>query len=138
MLWHTKSKRPPVTSPPLTPARPPHLCAGKFVGCQDPGSKLRYILRDARFFLIKSNNHENVSLAKAKVSSASGDFHQRGPALRPGKAAFNLAALLLPAGRVVDAARQREEAELGFPRGSERRPRLLRQGKWQISRCVCV
>ncbi|KAI3362528.1 hypothetical protein L3Q82_012827, partial [Scortum barcoo] len=28
--------------------------------------KLRYILRDARFFLIKSNNHENVSLAKAK------------------------------------------------------------------------
>lgn len=41
---------------------------GKFVICQDPGSKLRYILRDARFFLIKSNNHENVSLAKAKVS----------------------------------------------------------------------
>ncbi|XP_075885124.1 YTH domain-containing protein 1 [Nelusetta ayraudi] len=38
----------------------------KFVGCQDPSSKLRYILRDARFFLIKSNNHENVSLAKAK------------------------------------------------------------------------
>uniref|UniRef100_A0A665TXH3 YTH domain-containing family protein n=1 Tax=Echeneis naucrates TaxID=173247 RepID=A0A665TXH3_ECHNA len=32
----------------------------------DPTSKLRYILRDARFFLIKSNNHENVSLAKAK------------------------------------------------------------------------
>uniref|UniRef100_A0A8P4G754 YTH domain-containing family protein n=1 Tax=Dicentrarchus labrax TaxID=13489 RepID=A0A8P4G754_DICLA len=31
-----------------------------------PTSKLRYILRDARFFLIKSNNHENVSLAKAK------------------------------------------------------------------------
>lgn len=44
------------------------VCAGKFVGCQDPSSKLRYILRDARFFLIKSNNHENVSLAKAKVS----------------------------------------------------------------------
>lgn len=44
------------------------MFAGKFVGCQDPGSKLRYILRDARFFLIKSNNHENVSLAKAKVS----------------------------------------------------------------------
>lgn len=44
-----------------------HL-VGKFVICQDPGSKLRYILRDARFFLIKSNNHENVSLAKAKVS----------------------------------------------------------------------
>lgn len=37
--------------------------------CQDPSSKLRYILREARFFLIKSNNHENVSLAKAKVSS---------------------------------------------------------------------
>uniref|UniRef100_A0A1A8KUX7 YTH domain-containing family protein n=4 Tax=Nothobranchius TaxID=28779 RepID=A0A1A8KUX7_NOTKU len=32
----------------------------------DPTNKLRYILRDARFFLIKSNNHENVSLAKAK------------------------------------------------------------------------
>uniref|UniRef100_A0A3P9PTN4 YTH domain-containing family protein n=1 Tax=Poecilia reticulata TaxID=8081 RepID=A0A3P9PTN4_POERE len=31
-----------------------------------PTSKLRYILREARFFLIKSNNHENVSLAKAK------------------------------------------------------------------------
>uniref|UniRef100_A0A8C7S9S1 YTH domain-containing family protein n=1 Tax=Oncorhynchus mykiss TaxID=8022 RepID=A0A8C7S9S1_ONCMY len=29
-------------------------------------NKLKYILRDARFFLIKSNNHENVSLAKAK------------------------------------------------------------------------
>lgn len=40
---------------------------GKFITCQDPSSKLRYILRDARFFLIKSNNHENVSLAKAKV-----------------------------------------------------------------------
>lgn len=39
---------------------------GKFL-VQDPSSKLRYILRDARFFLIKSNNHENVSLAKAKV-----------------------------------------------------------------------
>ncbi|XP_061782920.1 YTH domain-containing protein 1 [Nerophis lumbriciformis] len=26
----------------------------------------RYIMEDARFFLIKSNNHENVSLAKAK------------------------------------------------------------------------
>lgn len=44
--------------------------AGKFVSCQDPSSKLRYILRDARFFLIKSNNHENVSLAKAKVTDA--------------------------------------------------------------------
>ncbi|KAI7812688.1 putative YTH domain-containing protein 1 [Triplophysa rosa] len=29
-------------------------------------SKLKYVLREARFFLIKSNNHENVSLAKAK------------------------------------------------------------------------
>ncbi|MEQ2182587.1 hypothetical protein GOODEAATRI_023858 [Goodea atripinnis] len=36
-----------------------------------PTSKLRYILQDARFFLIKSNNHENVSLAKAKVCSCS-------------------------------------------------------------------
>ncbi|KAM7368485.1 hypothetical protein PAMP_012827 [Pampus punctatissimus] len=35
-------------------------------GMENPTSKLRYILRDARFFLIKSNNHENVSLAKAK------------------------------------------------------------------------
>ncbi|XP_074546525.1 YTH domain-containing protein 1 isoform X2 [Halichoeres trimaculatus] len=35
-------------------------------GMETPTSRLRYILRDARFFLIKSNNHENVSLAKAK------------------------------------------------------------------------
>ncbi|XP_029985582.1 YTH domain-containing protein 1 isoform X2 [Sphaeramia orbicularis] len=35
-------------------------------GMENPTNKLRYILRDARFFLIKSNNHENVSLAKAK------------------------------------------------------------------------
>uniref|UniRef100_A0A3P8RLA1 YTH domain-containing family protein n=1 Tax=Amphiprion percula TaxID=161767 RepID=A0A3P8RLA1_AMPPE len=35
-------------------------------GMENPTSKLRYILRNARFFLIKSNNHENVSLAKAK------------------------------------------------------------------------
>ncbi|KAM8828968.1 YTH domain-containing protein 1 isoform 1-T1 [Spinachia spinachia] len=35
-------------------------------GMENPATKLRYILRDARFFLIKSNNHENVSLAKAK------------------------------------------------------------------------
>ena len=41
---------------------------GKFITCQDPSSKMRYILQDARFFLIKSNNHENVSLAKAKVT----------------------------------------------------------------------
>ncbi|XP_039518065.1 YTH domain-containing protein 1 isoform X3 [Pimephales promelas] len=33
---------------------------------KDQTSKLKYILREARFFLIKSNNHENVSLAKAK------------------------------------------------------------------------
>ncbi|XP_067839516.1 YTH domain-containing protein 1 isoform X3 [Heptranchias perlo] len=33
---------------------------------KDQTSKLKYVLRDARFFLIKSNNHENVSLAKAK------------------------------------------------------------------------
>ncbi|XP_032874337.1 YTH domain-containing protein 1 isoform X2 [Amblyraja radiata] len=32
----------------------------------DQTSKLKHVLRDARFFLIKSNNHENVSLAKAK------------------------------------------------------------------------
>ncbi|XP_035464114.2 YTH domain-containing protein 1 isoform X1 [Scophthalmus maximus] len=35
-------------------------------GMENPTNKLRYILRDARYFLIKSNNHENVSLAKAK------------------------------------------------------------------------
>ncbi|KAM6346364.1 YTH domain-containing protein 1 isoform 4-T4 [Podargus strigoides] len=33
---------------------------------KDQTSKLKYILQGARFFLIKSNNHENVSLAKAK------------------------------------------------------------------------
>ncbi|XP_051528591.1 YTH domain-containing protein 1-like isoform X2 [Myxocyprinus asiaticus] len=33
---------------------------------KDQTSKLQYILREARLFLIKSNNHENVSLAKAK------------------------------------------------------------------------
>ncbi|XP_051906606.1 YTH domain-containing protein 1 [Hippocampus zosterae] len=32
----------------------------------NPTSNLRYILRESRFFVIKSNNHENVSLAKAK------------------------------------------------------------------------
>ncbi|XP_062340268.1 YTH domain-containing protein 1 isoform X1 [Osmerus eperlanus] len=35
-------------------------------GKENQTSKLKYVLRDARFFLIKSNNHENVSLAKAK------------------------------------------------------------------------
>ena len=29
-------------------------------------SKMKYIFRGARYFLIKSNNHENVALAKAK------------------------------------------------------------------------
>ncbi|XP_053117477.1 YTH domain-containing protein 1 isoform X4 [Hemicordylus capensis] len=33
---------------------------------KDQTSKLKYILQEASFFLIKSNNHENVSLAKAK------------------------------------------------------------------------
>ncbi|XP_053086312.1 YTH domain-containing protein 1 isoform X1 [Pangasianodon hypophthalmus] len=33
---------------------------------KDQTSKLKYVLREARYFLIKSNNHENVSLAKAK------------------------------------------------------------------------
>ncbi|ELT88031.1 hypothetical protein CAPTEDRAFT_225537 [Capitella teleta] len=32
----------------------------------EQSSKLRYVFRHARFFLIKSNNHENVALAKAK------------------------------------------------------------------------
>ncbi|XP_028318359.1 YTH domain-containing protein 1 [Gouania willdenowi] len=35
-------------------------------GMDNPTNQVRYILRDARYFLIKSNNHENVSLAKAK------------------------------------------------------------------------
>ncbi|KAM9306842.1 YTH domain-containing protein 1 [Pholidichthys leucotaenia] len=35
-------------------------------GMENPTNKVRYILKDARYFLIKSNNHENVSLAKAK------------------------------------------------------------------------
>ena len=29
-------------------------------------AKLKHIFHEARFFLIKSNNHENVALAKAK------------------------------------------------------------------------
>lgn len=29
-------------------------------------SKLKYLMRGARFFLVKSHNHENVALAKAK------------------------------------------------------------------------
>ncbi len=32
----------------------------------DQSSKLKYIFREARFFTVKSNNHENVALAKAK------------------------------------------------------------------------
>ena len=32
----------------------------------DQLTKLKYIFRGARFFLVKSNNHENVALAKAK------------------------------------------------------------------------
>lgn len=45
------------------------LVTGTSHAVADPASKLRYILRDSRFFLIKSNNHENVSLAKAKVGT---------------------------------------------------------------------
>ncbi|XP_044531208.1 YTH domain-containing protein 1-like, partial [Gracilinanus agilis] len=33
---------------------------------KDQTKKLKYILQDARFFLIKSSNYENISLAKAK------------------------------------------------------------------------
>ncbi|XP_070563579.1 YTH domain-containing protein 1-like isoform X3 [Ptychodera flava] len=33
---------------------------------KDQSSKLKYLFRDARYFLIKSNNHENIALAKAK------------------------------------------------------------------------
>uniref|UniRef100_UPI00398F1D77 YTH domain-containing protein 1 isoform X4 n=1 Tax=Pristiophorus japonicus TaxID=55135 RepID=UPI00398F1D77 len=40
--------------------------SGSGSDASDQTSKLKYVLRDARFFLIKSNNHENVSLAKAK------------------------------------------------------------------------
>lgn len=28
--------------------------------------KLKYVFRNARYFLVKSNNYENVALAKAK------------------------------------------------------------------------
>ncbi|XP_060103833.1 YTH domain-containing protein 1 isoform X3 [Heteronotia binoei] len=40
--------------------------SGSGTDISDQTSKLKYILQDAKFFLIKSNNHENVSLAKAK------------------------------------------------------------------------
>src|SRR6218665_3616084 len=33
---------------------------------REHSSKLQYIFRDAKFFLIKSSNHENVALAQAK------------------------------------------------------------------------
>jgi hypothetical protein len=39
-----------------------HVCAA----VEAHLSKLKYLFRGARFFLIKSNNHENVALAKAK------------------------------------------------------------------------
>eukprot|EP00057_Strongylocentrotus_purpuratus_P026676 XP_011681150.1 PREDICTED: YTH domain-containing protein 1 isoform X3 [Strongylocentrotus purpuratus] len=32
----------------------------------DQTAKMKYLFRDARYFLIKSNNHENIALAKAK------------------------------------------------------------------------
>lgn len=43
------------------------FCSSVTVVLIDQTSKLKYVLREARYFLIKSNNHENVSLAKAKV-----------------------------------------------------------------------
>ena len=33
---------------------------------EDYATKLNYLFRDARFFLMKSNNAENISLAKNK------------------------------------------------------------------------
>lgn len=36
------------------------------VSRKDYSAKLKYLFRDARFYLIKSNNHENVVLSKAK------------------------------------------------------------------------
>ena len=35
-------------------------------GLNDYATKLNYLFREARFFLVKSNNAENVSLAKAR------------------------------------------------------------------------
>jgi hypothetical protein len=32
----------------------------------DHNMKLKYVFRNARYFLVKSNNYENVALAKAK------------------------------------------------------------------------
>ncbi|XP_011681149.2 uncharacterized protein LOC577966 isoform X2 [Strongylocentrotus purpuratus] len=42
----------------------------------DQTAKMKYLFRDARYFLIKSNNHENIALAKAKGSSKVRSRHQ--------------------------------------------------------------
>ncbi|XP_063962983.1 uncharacterized protein LOC129271916 isoform X2 [Lytechinus pictus] len=42
----------------------------------DQTAKMKYLFRDARYFLIKSNNHENISLAKAKGSGKARSGHQ--------------------------------------------------------------
>ena len=45
-----------------SPAKPAAKKKGK---SYDYATKLNYLFREARFFLVKSNNAENVSLAKA-------------------------------------------------------------------------
>lgn len=34
----------------------------------DVNNEIKYLFKNARYFLIKSNNHENVNIAKTKVS----------------------------------------------------------------------
>ena len=47
--------------------RSPFLVALSWNSVADQTAKMKYLFRDARYFLIKSNNHENIALAKAKV-----------------------------------------------------------------------
>ena len=45
----------------------PHFEAfGNFLFVAERDTKLKYIFRSARFFIIKSNNYENVALSKAR------------------------------------------------------------------------
>lgn len=82
----------------------------------DQTSKLKYVLREARYFLIKSNNHENVSLAKAKVCILSHFFFLTVLSLK-NIGNRKVCLLFLPPGGVVDPAREREEVERGISRG---------------------
>jgi len=63
-------KRNPITAP--SPAEKPHVAdvnsgSKKKKGkSYDYPTKLNYLFRDARFFLIKSNNEENIRIAKSR------------------------------------------------------------------------